>query len=79
MGGRIPSPTNAERLPDQIQGYSSKVVVMVGMVGSVVLVVLVVGYDGFDTIIACQVPGMEIKRKLRKPKCADFIFQLPQR
>ena len=49
MGGRIPSPTNAERLPDQIQGYSSKVVVMVGMVGSVVLVVLVVGYDGFDT------------------------------
>ena len=45
MGGRIPSPTNAERLPDQIQGYSSKVVVMVGMVGSVVLVVLVVGFD----------------------------------
>ena len=54
MGGRIPSPTNAERLPDQIQGYSSKVVVMVGMVGSLALVVLVVGYDGFDTIIACQ-------------------------
>ena len=52
----------------------SKVVVMVGMVGSVVLVVLVVGYDGFDTIIACQVPGMEIKRKLRKPRYADFIF-----
>ena len=67
MGGRIPSPTNAEQLPDQIQGYSGKVVVMVRMVGSVVLVVLVVGYDGFDTIIACQVPGMEIKRKLRKP------------
>ena len=49
MGGRIPSPTNAERLPDQIQGYSGKVVVMVGMVGSLVLVILVVGYDGFDT------------------------------
>ena len=79
MGGRIPSPTNAERLPDQIQGYSSKVVVMVGMVGSVVLVVLVAGYMALIPIIACQVPGMEIKRKLRKPRYADFIFQSPQR
>ena len=75
MGGRIPSPTNAERLPDQIQGYSGKVVVMVGMVGSVVLVVLVVGYDGFDTNYC--LPGtrngnQKAQRKLSQDMLTSF-------